>query len=53
VELTGSTSTLACGEFIKAVAVPKGIQSILHIQAVSSSGSLEYVKYILTIQASP
>lgn len=51
-EVVGSGVNLQCNEAEKAVPVQAEVISLLHIEAVTDSGALQYVNYILTIKAS-
>lgn len=52
-EIAGSGLTLACNEAEQAVPVTPGTPYLIHIEAVSTSGALQYVNYTLTIKARP
>jgi len=52
VEITGSGSGLTCNEAEKVVTVQADTVQLIHIMAVPSSNTLQYVNYILTIKAS-
>ena len=53
VEGGGIKTEVRCNEALKAIPVQTGAEYLIHIEAVSNSGSLEYIKYNLTIKASP
>lgn len=52
VELVGGGVSLQCNETDKAVPVQVDALNLLHMEAVVTSGELQYVNYILTIKAS-
>jgi uncharacterized protein YraI len=52
VEVPGSGSNLTCNDMTQAVPVQAGIVYLVHIEAMPSSGSLQYINYTLTIKAS-
>lgn len=51
-EVAGSGVSLACDEAEKAIPVRADAVNLLHVEAVATSGGLQYVNYILTIKAS-
>lgn len=52
VEVGGGEQLLTCNETEKAIPVRAGERHLVHIEATPTSGSLQYVNYILTIKAS-
>jgi uncharacterized protein YraI len=52
VDIAESKQEIACNEAEKAVTVQADVLQLVHIQAVPTSNSLEYVNYTLTIKAS-
>ena len=52
VEVVGSGSNLLCNEATQTIPVQPGYSYLVHIEAVSTSGTLQYINYTLTIKAS-
>ena len=57
IEMTESDSpanlALGCGDQMKPVPVKAGATYLIHLQAPSSTGNLQYTKYLLTIKTTP
>ena len=51
-EIVGTDITLMCNEAVRAIPVQDNASFLIHIQAISQSGQLQYTRYILTIKAS-
>ena len=51
--IAGSGISLACNEADKPIPVQAGTSYLIHIEAVSTSGALQYANYTLTIKARP
>lgn len=44
---------IACGQALKAIPVKAGSQYLVHLQAIPSTGELQYINYVLTVKTTP
>ena len=44
---------IACGDLLKETPVKVGLNYVVHLQAIPTSGDLQYINYVLTIRGRP